>query len=261
MLPDVDLWFETGQEARCCWVQIKPVRGTKEVCGEVKSVVEPMSQTRLTSALAWLAALALVAGCGAAAAPGAPPGSPTPRPSASPTPVSTDIPASARGSVCKDGAAFPQRTAVGSGWISRLEGCPQPWILRVFLSFPLSQIPEGATIHSAELLARRHQTGTPYAVRGQRLLLEAVPWRDTSGGIDPGDFDADVLEGTRTVVAASADGEELHVDVTELARIFHEAQKESADFRLRFSLEPAPPGTSDQVEEILSPVVRIVYTP
>ncbi|MFN3286747.1 MAG: hypothetical protein ACK45F_10755 [bacterium] len=156
---------------------------------------------------------------------------------------------------------MPQRTSVGSGWTSRVEGCPEPWVLRAFLSFPLSGVPEGAAVRTAELLARRRQTGIPYAVRGQLLLLEAVPWRATGGGLDPRDFDADLLEGTRTVVAASTDGEELCVDVTEAVRVFHRVRRQSADFRFRFSLEPAPPGTSDQVEDILSPVLRIVYSP
>lgn len=231
------------------------------MCGEARNVVGPVVRPRLTPALAWLAAVALAVGCGSAGASGPPRESPTPSPSASPGPVSVDVPPSGLGSVCKDGGVLLGRTAVGSGWISRLEGCPRPWVLRAFLSFPLSVVPETATVHTAELMARRHQTGIPYAVRGQRLLLEAVPWRDTGGGMDPGDFDADVLDGTRTVVAASADGGELRVDVTGLARIIRERRRRSADFRLRFSVEPAPPGTSDQVEEFLSPVLRIVYTP
>jgi hypothetical protein len=118
-------------------------------------------------------------------------------------------------------------------------------VLRAFLAFDFHGVPRGAAVRRAELVARRQQAGTPYALRGQALLAEAVAWRaGPGGGLEVGDFDSAPVEGTRAVVAAAADGDALQVDVTDLVAAFRGRGAGGADFRLRFAVEPPPPGTS-----------------
>jgi hypothetical protein len=64
------------------------------------------------------------------------------------------------------------------------------------------------------------------------------------------------------VVLAEGDGERLQVDVLALVRAFVERELGTVSFRLRFSLEPAPPGTLANSDELLAPVVlRVTYSP
>jgi hypothetical protein len=207
---------------------------------------------------------ALLVGCGVASAPGAaPPASPSPSPSQSPRgEVVAVLPLAASGAVCKDGRAVPGRVVVGRPEAGPVDGCPEPVVFRAFLAFSWSAVPRGAAVVAAELVALRRQTGIPYAVRGQRLLAEAVQWASTRGGLDPEDFDEPALPGPGPVVLAEGDGERLQVDVLALVRAFVERELGTVSFRLRFSLEPAPPGTLANSDELLAPVVlRVTYSP
>jgi hypothetical protein len=113
------------------------------------------------------------------------------------------------------------------------------------VAFLRAPVPAGATVLAATLSAARTQTGTPYAPAGQQLLVEAVPWVSTGGGLDPGDFLAPALAGTAPVVAATSPGTTLVVDVRPLVQAYVNAGSTTVDFRLRFQIDGPPLGPGD----------------
>lgn len=211
-----------------------------------------------------------VAACGSAPGPSTP--SPTPKPtgtspapSPSPTPTGgtaeVDLPVAATGEVCGGQLATPGSVRIGTIFFNPVEGCPTPQIFRGFLAFTMGPIPQGAQVVSATLTTARSQTGVPYAVTGQRLLVEAVAWFE-DGSLDPQDFNTPALEGSQALVAASTTGDVLEVDVTDLVRRSLESGLANAGFRFRFALEPVPPGTLNNVERLSSPFgLRVTYQP
>jgi len=172
---------------------------------------------------------AFLVGCGAASAPQAgpptgqpPPASPSPSPSPPPGQTVVVLPLLASGAVCRDGRVVQDWLVVGRPRAGPVEGCPEPVTFRAFVAFSWSGVPQGAAVVAAELVATRRQTGLPYAVRGQRLLAEAVPWASSRGGLDPEDFDEAALSGSGPLVAAEGDGDGLQVEVSRLVRPFLE---------------------------------------
>lgn len=172
-----------------------------------------------------------------------------------------DLPFAAMGEVCGGQLVATGSVRIGTIVVNPVGGCPLPQTFRGFLAFTMGPVPQGAQVVSATLTTARSQTGVPYAVTGQRLLVEAVAWFE-DGSLGPQDFNAPALEGSQAQVAAATTGDVLEVDVTDLLRQSLASGLANVGFRFRFALEPVPPGTLNNVETLSPPFrLRVTYQP
>lgn len=115
-------------------------------------------------------------------------------------------------------------------------------VSRGFYRFPLSGIPAGATLLSAELRIFQFEVvGTPYITHGGVIVAHV----NLGAALDATDFAAAALQPGFGTISTDATLEYKALTVTQLVESDIAAARATSDFRLRFSLNSDADGGDD----------------